>query len=165
MRAVLDILAPEAPLGRLARAVKLPCCSLVAAVQLELADRSPRRVSLDGYAAVAPEGWWALANIWEGHGPWSSIEAARELLGGTIYGPVLVTTEAPTLPEGVWVVWQRWKGNEGHTQLLRREPDGTVTVVESDDERGLRIHTGGTWSGDAGLSGFTVAYCTLPGVR
>lgn len=161
MTSVLATLHDRAPLGQLARRRRLPCCSLVRAVCLEVAGLRPRPASLDGYASVDPE--WRLANAWEGYDRWGAVTAGARLLGGKVVGPVEVTDTAPELPSGVWVVWQRW-GRDGHTQLLRCEPDGTVTVVQSDVEHGLRIHTGGTWTGDAGLSGYTVAYATLPGV-
>ncbi len=112
--------------------------------------------------------------------PWSSIDASARKWGGRMDYEYDVSGDrpAPALQVNVWTKVQRWegldlgattaadddrfrKGAEGHTILVRLNPDGTVTVVQSDVHRGLRITTGGSWTGTAGLDGHSVGVLSL----
>jgi hypothetical protein len=175
MRDPLDILAEDQPLGILARRVNLPCCSLIAAVEHEMVGRSPRVCSLDGYASLDRE-FWRLANIVDPADPWSSLSAS----GGWMNYQYDVSPErpAPRLRAGRWTKVQRWegldlgttnaadddryrKGAKGHTYLVRLNASGSVTIIQSGIKRGLRITTGGSWTGTAGLDGQSVGVLEL----
>lgn len=175
MRDPLAILAPDQPLGQLARRVHLPCCSLIAALEHEMAGRSPRVCSLDGYAALDPA-FWRQANIVDPADPWSSLSAS----GSWVSYQYDVSPErpAPRLRVERWSKVQTWEGldlgltnaadddrfragAEGHTIMARLNADGSVTIIQSGVKLGLRITTGGTWTGTAGLDGQSVGVLEL----
>ena len=78
---VLGCIEEGTPLGTLARAEPLPCCSLVAAMVLEQAGHHPDPATLDAYADADPV-YWPPANVWSRDAPWSALTAARSLLRG-----------------------------------------------------------------------------------
>jgi hypothetical protein len=175
MRDPLDILAEDQPLGILARRVNLPCCSLIAALELEMAGRSPRGRSLDGYASLDPA-FWQAANIVDPADPWSSLSASGSWVS-YVYD-VSRENPAPRIRSGMWTKVQRWKGLDlgttnaadddryrtgakGHTYLVRLNASGSVTIIQSGVKRGLRITTGGSWTGTAGLDGQSVGVLEL----
>jgi len=188
---ILESIEEGTPLGTLARGEALPCCTLVACMMLEQAGYHPDPATVDAYAAPLRDAYWAPANVWSREAPWSALTAARDLLGGHWAYEGLVgeradddgnTAElvnAPRLTPGRWHVVQRWRGLElgvgvgpsddevidgatGHTYLVYVDAAGACTVVQSRTALGLRVSTGGTWVGTAGLDGYSVGVLTLP---
>lgn len=90
---------------------------------------------------------------------------------------VAAGVHAPPLTLGRWHVVQRWRGLRmggvgldddrvvhgaaGHTYLAYADHRGGVRIVQSSESRGYRDTTG-TWTGTAGLDGYSVAVLTLP---
>jgi hypothetical protein len=85
----------------------LPCCTLVALALLEGEGNEIR--SIDDGVRVGGLDWWGRANVWSGDAPWSALDAARELTGGTDARILLVRDVAPPLRPGRWHVVQRWR--------------------------------------------------------
>ena len=53
-------------------------------------------------------------------------------------------------------------GSYGHTYLAFAEEEGDgVTIIQSSIKKGYRVNEG-TWTGNAGLKGFSVGVLTLP---
>jgi hypothetical protein len=189
MTTILESIEEGTRLGTLARDENLPCCTLVACVLLEQAGHHPDPASVDAYAAEGTL-YWRDANVWSREAPWSALTAARRLFGGrwayvSSVGkrPDPFATSyvqpAPTLTRGRWHCIQRWRGlklgeNEGpaddtvidgaggHTYLVYMDANGACTVLQSSAALGLRLDTGGTWVGTAGLDGYSVGVLTLP---
>ena len=183
-RSPLYYVSESHPLGQWARRDNLPCCTLVACIIAQLAGRAPVEQSVSAYSGV-DAAWWSRANVWDRSKPWSSVNAARERVGGRWSYEDAVgegeseLVDAPHLTPGRWHVIQRWRGLElgdgdgpqddrvedgatGHTYLVYCDTDGSCTVVQSSVAHGLRIDAGGSWSGTAGLDGYAVAVLTLP---
>jgi hypothetical protein len=140
-----SVFDPDQPLGSLARARNLPCCSLVAAWALSIKGYNPGGDYLnfpEAWSALSPS-FWSKANIYTpGNSAWASIEAVVGLVGGSIC--VKPAGEIPELAPGRWHAVQRWKGNSGHTYLVWY-PDSPVeqTVkIESSIAQGFRTTTG-----------------------
>jgi hypothetical protein len=115
---ILGSIDEGTPLGELARAQALPCCSLVACILLEQAGYHPDPATLDAYADADPV-YWPPANVWSRDAPWSALTAARALLRGRWAYESLVgeregaeLVHAPQLTPGRWHVVQRWRGLE-----------------------------------------------------
>jgi len=49
----------------------------------------------------------------------------------------------------------------GHTYLAHMDQEGRVRILQSSEAQGYR-DTVGTWTGDAGLAGYSVGVCYLP---
>lgn len=99
--------------GYVAAPGRWPCCSFVALALHEASGRG--RLAPADVASAVRSGWWAAANVWLGEGPWSALEAAREVLpwGGT---------DADGLAAVGLHVVQTWDGSApgsgyGHTWL------------------------------------------------
>jgi hypothetical protein len=182
---ILGSIDEGTPLGELARAQALPCCSLVACILLKQAGHHPDPATLDAYADADPV-YWPPANVWSRDAPWSALTAARSLLRGRWAYESLVGeregaefVHAPQLTPGRWHVVQRWRGLElgegigpqddevidgatGHTYLVYMDAARSCTVVQSSTALGLRVSEGGSWVGTAGLDGYSVGVLTLP---
>jgi hypothetical protein len=182
---VLGSIAEGTPLGTLARAESLPCCSLVAAMVLEQVGHHPDPATLDAYADADPV-YWPPANVWSRDAPWSALTAARSLLRGRwAYESLVGEREgaeyvyAPKLTRNRWHIVQRWRGLDlgegvgsqddevidgatGHTYWAHMDAAGSVTIVQSSTSLGLRVTEGGSWVGTAGLDGYSVGVLTLP---
>ena len=155
----------------------LPCCTLVALALLE--GEGNEITSVDDGVRVGGLDWWSRANVWSPDAPWSALDAARELTGGTDARILLVRDVAPPLRPGRWHVVQRWRHlgdggapgvaddtvvpgkSTGHTYVAWMGEDRRVRIVQSSTARGYR-DTWGTWEGDAGLSGYAVGVVYLP---
>ena len=119
------------------------------------------------YAQLNP-GYFGPANIRDLNQPWSSLDAAKSLVGGgaRIYQDVVNTENpAPDLPQG-WSVIQRWKnislgepgnpnddtvpssGASGHTYLAFKDSSGSVTIYESSTSKGWRVSPNKDWKRD-----------------
>lgn len=182
---ILGSIEESTPLGTLARAEALPCCTLVACILIEEAGTHPDPATVDAYAAARPV-YWPPANVWDRDAPWSALNAARALLGGRWAYEAHVGERdgaeyvlAPALTRNRWHVVQRWRGLElgdgegpaddevingatGHTYLVHMDEAGVCTVVQSSTALGLRVTSGGSWLGTAGLDGYSVGVLTLP---
>ena len=182
---VLGCIEEGTPLGTLARAEPLPCCSLVAAMVLEQAGHHPDPATLNAYAD-ADAVYWPPANVWSRAAPWSALTAARSLLRGRwAYESLVGEREgaeyvyAPQLTRDRWHIVQRWRGLDlgdgvgpqddevidgatGHTYWAHMDAAGSVTIVQSSTSLGLRVTQGGSWVGTAGLDGYSVGVLTLP---
>lgn len=98
------VLGAGAPLGALARAYAMPCCTFVALWLLTVQGRvavPTEGAPLDRYRAAAAAGsawdpaWWRAANVSEAQPrAWSSIEAAAAALGSTLQIPHLVSSRS-----------------------------------------------------------------------
>lgn len=187
--AVLTVLAPDAPLGALARSYAMPCCVLVAlalrvAVTPSLADLMGRDMSpskrykrlVDGVAATDRR-WWGEMMIGDPKRPWSVLDAAARVPGGRIVAPREVGhLPAPELEAGRVSVVQRWRGlgstrAAGHTYLVLAGdgPGDAVTVIQSAEDLpgrklGYRVSSG-SWDGTAGLTGWSVGAVVLANGR
>ena len=94
---VLGCIEEGTPLGTLARAESLPCCSLVAAMVLEQVGHHPDPATLDAYADADPA-YWPPANVWSRDAPWSALTAARSLLRGRwAYESLVGEREVPSM--------------------------------------------------------------------
>ena len=161
------------------RSEPLPCCTFVAAWVLERATGKPCG-SIDAGVELGGLDWWSRANVYDGDAPWSAIEAACALLGGSPDFVVGVGPDqaAPPLTPGRVHIVQRWrkldqgaepgrqddrveKGSTGHTYLAFSKRGGRVTIQQSSISVGFRA-SAGTWSGSAGLDGYDVCVLTLP---
>lgn len=178
--AVLAALAPDAPLGALARSYAMPCCVLVALAlrvavtpslcYLQGPDPSPAKRYkrlVDGVAATDRK-WWGEMMIADPSRPWSVLDAAARAPGGRIVAAREVgRLPAPELEAGRVSVVQRWRGlgtarAEGHTYLVLAGdgPDDAVTVLQSSEARRYRVSVG-SWDGTAGLTGWAVGAVVL----
>jgi len=155
----------------------LPCCTLVALALLE--GEGHEIDSVDDGVRAAGLDWWSRANVWSGDAPWSALDAAGELTGGSDARILLVRDVAPPLRPGRWHVVQRWRHlaedgapgveddtvapgvSTGHTYLAWMDEDRRVRTVQSSTARGYR-DSWGEWTGDAGLSGYAVGVVYLP---
>jgi len=160
----------------LAQVENLPCCTFVALAVLE-GDGAVINSVQDGVRARDID-WWMQANVWDANSPWSALDAAKEVFGGTMHHvPEVGLADAPELTSGCWHVVQRWKkldqgapGPEddtvlpghstGHTYLAYCE-GALVRIVQSSVKKGYR-DTQGSWQGTAGLDGYAVTVLTLP---
>lgn len=180
--AVLTVLAPDAPLGALARSYAMPCCVLVALalrvavtpslVDLMGPDPSPSKRYkrlVEGVAATDRK-WWGEMMITDARRPWSVLDAAARVPGGRIVAAREVGhLPAPELEAGRVSVVQRWRGlgttgATGHTYLVLAGdgPDDAVTVLQSSEARGYR-KSPGSWDRTAGLTGWSVGAVVLRG--
>lgn len=154
-------------LEKLIQSQKLPCCSLVAAWVLTLLDEQPDLDDAHKQAAWASDrALWARLNLWEGYNRFENIDAAQELLGGSVeFISMMPGKDAPKLTQNRWHIIQRWKESKGHNYLVySKEFDvnlNNAIVVQSDEQKGFRVSEG-TWSKSAGLEGYDVAVLHLP---
>jgi len=160
----------------------LPCCTFVAMWVLDIADKV-RGTRMSEYAAHDRD-WWSRANVYDRDKPWSALGAAQDKLSGDIEYVECVSdkVDAPSLTPHRWHIIQRWRHLElnkkgmyddmvrqvgprkptGHTYLAYADYEGDgVTIVQSSVSRGYKISRG-TWEGQAGLDGYSVAVLTLP---
>lgn len=161
---------------RLALSENLPCCTFTALALLEEDGATIDSVA-DGPRASGLD-WWKMANVWDAARPWSALDAARELTGAADIRVMDVRKVAPPLRAGRWHLVQRWKGldkgeapgpaddsvipgSSGHTYLAHLDHSGVCRIVQSSVAKGYRDTTG-TWTGDAGLSGYAVGVVYLP---
>ena len=165
------VLKPGGDFLQWAKGLHLPCCTLVACALVEARWGAPDVRSVDAYFQLCGRDWWDDMNVVDGDRPWSVLGATRRVSETCrMYFDTNVKRLAPPLPEG-WSVVQRWRGlngastpdpsddmfvpgASGHTYLAHRDGD-VVRIVQSSASRGLR-DTLGTWSGSAGLDGFSV---------
>ena len=161
----------------LAQRERLPCCTFVALALLEAEGHEINAIE-DGPKASGLAGG-RQANVWDGDEPWSALLAAEVLTKAPSIRIRFVKDQAPPLKPGRWHVVQRWRnldaGDEpgpeddrvipgrstGHTYLAHMDEDGQARIVQSSEARGYRDTTG-TWSGAAGLRGYSVGVCYLP---
>lgn len=168
----------------LAKRERLPCCTFVALALLENEGHEINEIA-DGPKA-AGSSWWSQANVWSLEQPWSALRAAESMSGATSIRVRFVKDVAPPLRAGRWHVVQRWKGldhgdepwpgddqvvpgrSSGHTYLAHMDERGRVRIVQSSEAQGYRDtdetdpEGWPTWSGAAGLSGYSVGVCYLP---
>jgi len=168
----------------LARRERLPCCTFVALALLEAEGHQIEAIS-DGPKASGLA-WWQQANVWDPEEPWSALLAAQSMTGGSGLRVIFVGDVAPPLKAGRWHVVQRWKGldvgadpgpdddrviagrSTGHTYFAHMDQRGKVRIVQSSEAKGYRDTQEQdpdgwpTWSGAAGLSGYSVGICYLP---
>lgn len=155
----------------------LPCCTFVALALLEAEGHQIDAIE-DGPKASGLA-WWRQANVWDGSEPWSALRAAEVMSKSASLRIMFVGELAPPLKPGRWHVVQRWKGldlgddpgpgddrviagrSTGHTYLAHMDQSGRARIVQSSVAHGYR-DTVGTWSGDAGLAGYSVGVCYLP---
>ena len=155
----------------------LPCCTFVALALLEAEGHQIDAIE-DGPKASGLA-WWRQANVWDGSEPWSALRAAEVMSKSASLRIMFVGELAPPLKPGRWHVVQRWKGldlgddpgpgddrviagrSTGHTYLAHMDHSGRARIVQSSVAHGYR-DTVGTWSGDAGLAGYSVGVCYLP---
>ena len=155
----------------------LPCCTFVALALLEAEGHQIDAIE-DGPKASGLA-WWRQANVWDGSEPWSALRAAEVMSRSASLRIMFVGELAPPLKPGRWHVVQRWKGldlgddpgpgddrviagrSTGHTYLAHMDQSGRARIVQSSVAHGYR-DTVGTWSGDAGLAGYSVGVCYLP---
>jgi len=155
----------------------LPCCTFVALALLEAEGHQIDTIE-DGPKASGLA-WWRQANVWDGSEPWSALRAAEVMSRSASLRIMFVGELAPPLKPGRWHVVQRWKGldlgddpgpgddrviagrSTGHTYLAHMDQSGRARIVQSSVAHGYR-DTVGTWSGDAGLAGYSVGVCYLP---
>ncbi len=179
--AVLTVLAPDAPLGALARSYAMPCCVLVA-LALRVAVTPSLVVALGGHdpspakryqrlvngVAATDRRWWDEMMIGDPKRPWSVLDAAARVPGGRIVAARQVgRLSAPELEAGRVSVVQRWRDPGrpelgGHTYLVLAGdgPDDVVTVLQSSEARGYR-ESPGSWDRTAGLTGWAVGAVVL----
>lgn len=155
--------------GAQLRTINFPCSAMVAAwlhaVRGGMAD------TIQGWHDLDPI-FWALMNVWEGCPPWSGVATAYLSVGSDlqVFGRVDKNNPAPELRDQCWHVVQRWgvlgddreDWEDGHCYLVWRDGD-RVVVHESDSVQGYRV-TEGTWSGTAGLDGYSVGVAYLKDV-
>jgi len=156
----------------------LPCCTLVATWEMEVAGQGIENpTAWEPYYRKNRE-WWGRANVVDGAKPWSSVAAANQMLGGKrAYVACVGPDPAPALTPDHWHVVQRWKGLDegvkdgwsddlyqdgatGHTYLAYMDAFKVVTIIQSSVKLGFRIDEG-SWEGTAGLSGYSVSVATL----
>lgn len=153
------------PALRYVQAKKRPCCSLVAVFALARAGRVPSDpTNTDQWFNLDPKAWRRLNLSNEGDlGKYSDLDAAQELLGGSIalYEP----GQAPVLTAGRVHIFQRWYMNggklEGHAGIVEDAGDpATVRLLDSNTARGYldRPVARGSWRG----RGDRVGVLTLP---
>ena len=171
------VLKSNTPLYKIATGENLPCCTLCAMWCLDVAE-DVCESSVGRYAGQDTD-WWKQANVYEWTQPWSALIAIQEKLGGDIAYCAEVEDLAPQLTPGRWHVIQRWgklglndvdlmeddtvvNGSYGHTYLAFAEEEGDgVTIIQSSIKKGYRVNEG-SWTGNAGLKGFSVGVLTLP---
>jgi hypothetical protein len=174
----LTELVRSSPWRRWAKGAALPCCSMVATALREAAGHHVANPASWQTYYRQDATWWHKANVTDPTWPWSSIDAAKELVGGVAVYVNRVTDVAPPIRPGRWHVVQRWQGLNlgdeagvsddrfqpgatGHTYLVFGLGGEQVRVVQSSEAKGYR-DTVGTWTGDAGLAGYAVSVLTLP---
>lgn len=168
----------------LAQRERLPCCTFVALALLEAEGHEINQIA-DG-PKVSGMAWWRKANVWDGDRPWSALRAAEIMARAPSIRIGFVKDTAPPLKPGRWSVVQRWKNldsgedpgpeddrvipgqSTGHTYLAHMDDQGRVRIVQSSEAKGYRDTDADdpdgfpTWTGSAGLSGYSVGVCYLP---
>lgn len=173
-----SVLAPNSDFTRWAKTQNLPCCTFVAAAIAEARWGAPMERSVAAYSRLPGNlQWWRDMNVWDGERPWSAVDRARDSVSSTGFSrfDTRVKDLAPPLDDG-WTLVQRWRGLDGqetqspdddsfvngasgHTYLVFKS--GTsVRVVQSSVSKGYRDSTG-TWTGSAGLDGYSVGITHL----
>jgi len=132
-----------------ARGEPLGCCVLVAVVVLAASGRVPSWPwPWEEWYRLDPA-WWRRANCWpsevRAEGPWVSLLAARDLLGGELLHQ---GQHPPGLMPGRWHIVQHYSEDwmRGHTYLIHRAPLGSAPYwhgtelrwVQSSVDRGYR---------------------------
>jgi len=158
MPTLADVLAPAGIVPLVASAWPkpngMPCCSMVAMAILAANDRAPDEsphglpVGLGAWRRASPQGWWEMANIWEGQHPWSSLDAAQHFYpGGELRIQESGRHPLPALTPGRWHVVQDWRLDlrGGHTYLVHLAASGepyyggtAMRLVQSSVAQGYR---------------------------
>jgi len=130
--AILD--NPESATRRLAAAMKLPCCSFVTALMLELEGKAPADPTILGNWNDGDTTDWEVGNLWGKYGHWANLP----------HPYIICAPLAPSQPDfmlqiGFWHEVQVWNKNytKGHNYLLHHT-GGAFRLVDSNTDLGLR---------------------------
>lgn len=150
------LLQPGSLFETWAQQAKAPCCVFTAIWLAEVARMSsdgglppvvetsdmPWRDAMSNAVRLFGLTWWSRANNWKGESIWSTVTAipgGMQVVAEIMYKDTAV--DHRKMPLRHWAVSQYWDlstDTNGHTQLYRRNDDGSVTLHHSDDKLGYR---------------------------